>query len=150
MEAFTYINWETSDTWLACSHWLPILQEAGFFTWLAMKALKKLQSHPVALFIVFIFFAAVMAMFMDSITVMLFLSALTLQTLSLAKTGSHSMVIAEVCAADTGGAAALVGDPQTLFSAQPSIKFTDFITHTGPISAIITLFCWHVYLASRK
>ena len=90
---------------------VSILQEAGFFSWLAMKALKKFHYHPVSLSVILIIFAAVMAMFMDSITVMLFLSALTLQLCRLLKLDPVPLVIAEVCAANTGGAATLVGDP---------------------------------------
>lgn len=73
MEAFSYINWETLGLLAGMFTLVSILQEDRFFTWLAMKSLKKVDYHPVALFIVLIVFAAVMAMFMDSITVMLFL-----------------------------------------------------------------------------
>ncbi|MBK7454724.1 MAG: hypothetical protein IPJ46_13710 [Anaerolineales bacterium] len=48
---------------------------------------------------------------MDSITVMLFLSALTLQLCTLLKLDPVPLIIAQVCAANTGGAATLVGDP---------------------------------------
>jgi len=152
MEAFTYINWETLGLLAGMFTLVSILQEAGFFTWLAMKALKKVNYHPVALFIVLIIFAAVMAMFMDSITVMLFLSALTLQLCLLLKLDPVPLVIAEVCAANTGGAATLVGDPpNVILGTTLGFNFTDFITHTGPISAIAALLLLGMfYLANRK
>jgi Na+/H+ antiporter NhaD/arsenite permease-like protein len=58
---------------------VSILQEGGFFSWLAMTAVRKVNYHPAALFVVLILLAAFLAMFMDSITVMLFLSALTVR-----------------------------------------------------------------------
>ena len=56
MEAFSYINWETLGLLAGMFTLVSILQEAGFFTWLAMKALKKVKYHPVALFIILIIF----------------------------------------------------------------------------------------------
>ena len=152
LEALTYINWETLGLLAGMFTLVSILQEAGFFSWLAMKALKKVKYHPVSLFIILIIFAAVMAMFMDSITVMLFLSALTLQLCRLLKLDPVPLVIAEVCAANTGGAATLVGDPpNVILGTTLGFNFADFITHTGPISAIAALTLLGVfYLTNRK
>lgn len=152
MEAFTYINWETLGLLAGMFTLVSILQEAGFFAWLAMTALKKVKYHPVALFVVLIVFAAVMSMFMDSITVMLFLSALTLQLCLLLKLDPVPLVIAEVCAANTGGAATLVGDPpNVILGTTLGFNFADFFTHTGPISAIAALLLLGMfYLANRK
>ncbi len=152
MEALSYINWETLGLLAGMFTLVSILQEAGFFTWLAMKSLKKVNYHPVALFVILIIFAAVMAMFMDSITVMLFLSALTLQLCRLLKLDPVPLVIAEVCAANTGGAATLVGDPpNVILGTTLGFNFADFITHTGPISAIAALLLLGMfYLANRK
>ena len=151
-EAFSYINWETLGLLAGMFFLVSILQEAGFFSWLAMKALKKFNYHPVSLSIILIVFAAVMAMFMDSITVMLFLSALTLQLCRLLKLDPVPLVIAEVCAANTGGAATLVGDPpNVILGTTLGFNFADFVTHTGPISAIAALLLLGMfYLTNRK
>jgi len=151
-EAFSYINWETLGLLAGMFLLVSILQEAGFFKWLAMQALKKVNYHPVALFVILIVFAAVMAMFMDSITVMLFLSALTLQLCGLLKLDPVPLVIAEVCAANTGGAATLVGDPpNVILGTTLGFNFADFATHTGPISAIAALLLLGMfYLTNRK
>src|SRR5512133_1571962 len=139
-EAFQYVNWETLGLLSGMFFLVSILNEAGFFTWLAMGAVRKVNYHPAYLFIVLILFAAVMAMFMDSITVMLFLSALTLQLCRLLKLDPVPLVIAEVCAANTGGAATLVGDPpNVILGTTLGFNFADFVTHTGPISAIAAL-----------
>jgi Na+/H+ antiporter NhaD/arsenite permease-like protein len=151
-EAFSYINWETLGLLAGMFFLVSILQEAGFFSWLAMKALKKFNYHPVSLSIILIVFAAVMAMFMDSITVMLFLSALTLQLCRLLKLDPVPLVIAEVCAANTGGAATLVGDPpNVILGTTLGFNFSDFVTHTGPISAIAALLLLVMfYFTNRK
>jgi len=151
-EAFSYINWETLGLLAGMFFLVSILQEAGFFSWLSMKSLKKFKYHPVSLSIILILFAAVMAMFMDSITVMLFLSALTLQLCRLLKLDPVPLVIAEVCAANTGGAATLVGDPpNVILGTTLGFNFADFVTHTGPISAIAALLLLGMfYITNRK
>ena len=152
MEALAYINWETLGLLAGMFFLVSILQEAGFFSWLAMRSLKKFNYHPVSLSVILILFAAVMAMFMDSITVMLFLSALTLQLCRLLKLDPVPLVIAEVCAANTGGAATLVGDPpNVILGTALGFNFADFVTHTGPISAIASLLLLGMfYFTNRK
>ena len=151
-EAISYINWETLGLLAGMFFLVSILQEAGFFSWLAMKSLRKFNYHPVSLSVILIIFAAVMAMFMDSITVMLFLSALTLQLCRLLKLDPVPLIIAEVCAANTGGAATLVGDPpNVILGTTLGFNFADFVTHTGPISAIASLLLLGMfYLTNRR
>jgi len=152
IEAFSYINWETLGLLAGMFFLVSILQEAGFFSWLAMKSLKRFDYHPVSLSVILILFSAVMAMFMDSITVMLFLSALTLQLCRLLNLDPVPLIIAEVCAANTGGAATLVGDPpNVILGTTLGFNFADFVTHTGPISAIASLLLLGMfYLTNRK
>ena len=76
-DALSYINWETLGLLVGMFTLVAILVQAGFFSWLAMTSLRKVNYHPASLFVILIVLAVVMAMFMDSITVMLFLSALT-------------------------------------------------------------------------
>jgi Na+/H+ antiporter NhaD/arsenite permease-like protein len=151
-EAFSYINWETLGLLAGMFILVSILQEAGFFSWLAMTSLRRVNYHPVYLFVILLLLSAVMAMFMDSITVMLFLSALTLQLCRLLNLDPVPLIIAEVCAANTGGAATLVGDPpNVILGTTLGFNFADFLMHTGPVSAIAALVLLLVfYLTNRK
>ncbi len=123
IEAFHYINWETLGLLAGMFVLVAILEEAGFFKWLAMTAVRKVNYHPTWLFVVLVLMAAFLAMFMDSITVMLFLSVLTLQLCRLLKIDPVPLIIAEVCAANTGGSATLVGDPPRRRNAPKSTQF---------------------------
>src|SRR5689334_10049600 len=131
---------------------VSILVQAGFFTWLAMTSLRKVNYHPASLFVILILLAAVLAMFMDSITVMLFLSALTLQLCLLLKLDPIPLIIAEVCAANTGGAATLVGDPpNVILGTTLGFNFTDFALNTGPLSILGALVLLsYFYLLNRR
>jgi Na+/H+ antiporter NhaD/arsenite permease-like protein len=134
-DVLTYISWETLGLLAGMFVLVSILQESGFFSWLAMRAVRKVNYRPAALFVVLILLAAFLAAFMDSITVMLFLSALTIQLCRLLRLDPVPLVIAEVCAANTGGAATLVGDPpNVILGTTLGFHFADFVTHTGPIA----------------
>ncbi len=140
LEAFHYINWETLGLLAGMFVLVAILEEAGFFKWLAMTAVRKVNYHPGWLFVVLVLMAAFLAMWMDSITVMLFLSVLTLQLCRLLKLDPVPLIIAEVCAANTGGSATLVGDPpNVILGTTLGFNFADFMQHTGPICAIAAL-----------
>ncbi|HRF48275.1 MAG TPA: SLC13 family permease [Anaerolineales bacterium] len=151
-EALTYINWDTIGLLAGMFALVAVLIEAGFFKWLALTAVRKVNYHPTYLFIALILLAALLAMWMDSITVMLFLSALTLQLCSLLKIDPVTLIIAEVCAANTGGSATLVGDPpNVILGTTLGFNFGDFLTHTGPISAVAALLLLGFFLyVNRK
>ncbi len=151
-EAFSYISWETLGLLAGMFLLVSILQEAGFFTWLAMTAVRRVNYHPTRLFVVLVLMAAFLAMFMDSITVMLFLAALTIQLCRLLNLDPVPVIIAEVCAANTGGAATLVGDPpNVILGTTLGFTFSDFVTHTAPISLISALILLGMfYLTNRK
>ena len=152
LEALSYINWDTLGLLTGMFVLVSILHEAGFFAWLALTAVRKVNYHPSYLFAVLLVLAAVLAMFMDSITVMLFLSALTLQLCLLLKIDPITLIIAEVCAANTGGSATLVGDPpNVILGTTLGFNFADFVAHTGPISAIAALVLLGIfYWTNRK
>ncbi|MBN1427068.1 MAG: hypothetical protein JXB07_01705 [Anaerolineae bacterium] len=151
-EAFTYVNWETLGLLSGMFVLVAILSEAGFFVWLAMTAIRLVRYKPVYLFVILMLLAAFLAMFMDSITVMLFLSALTFQLCRLLKLDPAFFIIAEVCAANTGGAATLVGDPpNVILGTTLGFGFNDFVTHTGPIAVVSALLLLLIFfLINRK
>ena len=151
-DALEYISWETLGLVAGMFTLVAILVQAGFFTWLAMTSLRKVNYHPASLFVILILLATLLAMFMDSITVMLFMSALTLQLCVLLKLDPIPLIIAEVCAANTGGAATLVGDPpNVILGTTLGFNFTDFATNTAPLAIAAALLMLTIfYFTNRK
>ena len=66
-DALSYISWETLGLLAGMFVLVSILVQAGFFTWLAMTSLRRVNYHPASLFVILIALAAVMAMYMDKI-----------------------------------------------------------------------------------
>jgi Na+/H+ antiporter NhaD/arsenite permease-like protein len=152
LEAFHYINWETLGLLLGMFILVAVLIESGFFGWLALETVRRTNYHPAKVFILLPLLAALMATMMDSITVMLFLSALTYQLCKLLKIDPIPLIIAEVCAANAGGSATLVGDPpNVILGTALGFNFMDFVENTGPISLLAAAISTGLfYLNNRK
>ncbi|MGE5653027.1 MAG: SLC13 family permease, partial [Bacillota bacterium] len=136
-EAIASVSWETMGLLFGMFCILTVLSEAGVFRQLALTTAKVVDYQPIRLFIIFPLLAAGLAAFMDSITVLLFLASLTIQIGELMEMDVVPLVIAEVCAANLGGAATLVGDPpNVILGTMLGFGFNDFALHTGPIALV--------------
>ncbi|MDI6738780.1 MAG: SLC13 family permease [Candidatus Edwardsbacteria bacterium] len=134
-EAVGFISWETIGLLFGMFCIIAALTEAGFFTYLALVLARRLDYNPVRILVVFPIVTAVLACFMDSITVMLFFATLTYELARLLKVDPVPIVVAEVCLANTGGAATLVGDPpNVILGTMLGFNFNDFVIHTGPVA----------------
>ena len=151
MEAFAYINWDTLGLLAGMFVLVSILHESGFFAWLSMKSLRAVNYHPSYLFAALLLMAAGLSMIMASITVMLFLAALTLPLCRLLKVDPVTFIIAEVCAANTGGSATLVGNPpNVILGTTLGFNFGDFAANLGPISALAALLLLGIFYWSNR
>ena len=82
---------------------------AGFFRWLCMRLAKAVHYKTVAIFITFMVMSSILAMFIDSITVILFLAAVTVELAQLLKFNPVPMILSEVfCATSNGNIAKTV------------------------------------------
>jgi len=121
-----------------------------FFQFLALWVAEKLDYKAAAIFIVFPLLSAFLAAFIDSITVMLFLVSLTYEICHVVKMDPIPLVVAEVCGANIGGAATLVGDPPTLYW-EPCLGFIQRLaTHTAPIAIVSALISVALFYMKEK
>lgn len=136
-EAIGFISWETIGLLLGMFCIVSALSESGFFTYLALVLARRLNYDPVRILVVFPIVTGVLACFMDSITVMLFFATLTFELARLLKVDPVPLVVAEVCLANTGGSATLVGDPpNVILGTMLGYNFNDFVANTGPIALV--------------
>ena len=78
-EASTGINWETIVFIFGMMVMVEGMARVGFFRWLCMRIAKMVKYKVVPIFFTFMILSTVLAMFIDSITVILFSTALTIQ-----------------------------------------------------------------------
>lgn len=147
---FRYVNWETLALIFGMFTLVTGLRESGFFRWIGLLSAKAVRYNPVYIFFAFPFLAAFLAMFLDSITVMLFMATLTIEVSAVVGMKPIPLIIVEISAANIGGSATLVGDPpNVIIGTQLGYSFMDFARNTGPaawISWIVTMlffYAWH-------
>jgi len=128
------------------------MAKAGFFRWLCMKLAKLVNYKPVPLFFVFMIMSAVLSMFIDSITVILFLAAITVELAKLLKMNPVPMILAEIFCANLGGSATMCGDPPNIIiGTSLGYSFADFVTNTGVIAGIsLIVILVYYYMVYRK
>ena len=146
------INWATILFIAGMMIMVEGMARAGFFRWLCMTIAKAVKYQVIPIFITFMIMSTVLAMFIDSITVILFLAAVTVELAQLLKFNPVPMILSEVFCANLGGSATMCGDPPNIIiGTSLGYSFADFITNTGLI-ALISLFVIliYFYFAFRK
>ena len=81
------------------------MAKAGFFRWLCLTLAKLVHYRTVPLLICFMSLSAFLSMFIDSITVVLFLATVTLELAQTMKFDPVPMILSEIFCANLGGAA---------------------------------------------
>lgn len=131
------INWATIIFIAGMMIMVEGMGKAGFFRWLCLKLAKLVHYKPVPIFVVFMLMAAFLSMFIDSITVILFLAAVTVELCQLLKCNPLPMILSEIFCANLGGSATMCGDPPNIIIGTSfQYSFFDFLTNTGVIAGI--------------
>lgn len=128
------------------------MAKAGFFRWLCLKLAKLVKYKTIPLFISFMIMSAFLAMFIDSITVILFLAAVTIELSRLLKFNPVPMILSEIFCANLGGSATMCGDPPNIIiGTSLGYSFSDFLLNTGLIAGIsLIMIVIYFFLVYRK
>ena len=144
-EASAGINWETIIFIAGMMIMVEGMARVGFFRWLCMRIAGLVHYQVIPIFITFMVLSFGLAMFIDSITVILFLAAVTIELSQLLKFQPIPMILAEIFCANLGGSATMCGDPPNIIiGTSLGFSFADFITNTGLI-ALISLVAVVIY-----
>lgn len=135
------INWETIVFIAGMMIMVEGMGEAGFFRWLCLGLAKIVRYKTIPIFITFMIMSTVLAMFIDSITVILFLASASIELSKLLKFNPIPLIISEIFCANLGGSATMCGDPPNIIiGTSLGYSFADFITNTGVMVAISVVF----------
>ena len=113
-ESSSGINWATIIFIAGMMIMVEGMAKAGFFRWLCMRLAKLVNYRPIPLFVAFMVMSSILAMFIDSITVILFLAAVTVELAKLLKFNPVPMILSEIFCANLGGSATMCGDPPNI------------------------------------
>lgn len=131
------INWSTVLFLTGMMAMVEGMSEAGFFDWICLRLAKGLKFRPMPLMLSFMLLAALLSMFVDSITVVLFLVVATVRLAHFLKFDPVPLIIAEIFSANLGGAATMSGDPPNIIiGTSLGLSFWDFIRNNGSICLV--------------
>ena len=152
VETTTGINWETILFIAGMMVMVEGMANSGFFRWLCIKLARMVHFKPAPLFILFMILSAALSMFIDSITVIMFLAAVTAELARLMRLSPTPFILAEIFCANLGGSATMCGDPPNIIiGASLGYSFFDFISNTGVIAlAAMVLVVPYFYFFFRK
>ena len=138
--ASTGINWATILFIAGMMVMVEGMAESGFFKWLCMEIAKWAHYRAMRIFVAFMFLSAFLSMFIDSITVILFLAAITAELGRMLGFDPVPVILSEIFCANLGGSATMCGDPpNVIIGTSLGYTFTDFIQNTGVIAGICLL-----------
>ncbi len=151
-ESSSGINWATIIFITGMMIMVEGMARVGFFRWLCMLLAKTVKYKVLPIFITFMLMSAVLAMFIDSITVILFLAAVTVELSQLLKFNPVPMILSEIFCANLGGSATMCGDPPNIIIGTSfGYSFSDFVCNTGVIAGISLVFVvLYFFLAYKK
>ena len=151
-EASSGINWQTIIFIAGMMIMVEGMAKVGFFRWLCMEIAKMVKYQVIPIFMTFMLLSFVLAMFIDSITVILFLAAVTIELSQLLEFDPVPMILSEIFCANLGGSATMCGDPPNIIiGTSLGYSFTDFITNTGLMAVVSLVFVViYFYFACRK
>lgn len=90
------INWGTILFIAGMMIMVEGMGDTGFFRWICLVLAKWVRYRTTPLFLVFVFLSAVLSMFIDSITVILFLAAITIELAELLEFDPVPFILAEI------------------------------------------------------
>ena len=146
------INWATIVFIFGMMVMVEGMGRAGFFRWLCLRMAKAVKYQPLPIFLTFMVTSFLLAMFIDSITVILFLAAVTVELAEVLSFSPVPMILAEIFCANLGGSATMCGDPPNIIiGTSLGYTFGEFLENTGFIAGISLVFVIaYFYFCFRK
>ncbi|HEY7587184.1 MAG TPA: SLC13 family permease [Thermoplasmata archaeon] len=134
-EAVAYVDWNALGLIFGMFVLVSALRDAGFFRWLGLHALRAARFRPARTFLLLCALTGVLAAFMDSITVMIFMASLALEASRLLGVRATPFLIGMITSANIGGSATMVGDPpNVIMGTALNLGFLDFAKNVGPVA----------------
>ncbi|MEE9115758.1 MAG: ArsB/NhaD family transporter [Thermoplasmata archaeon] len=137
-DVVNFIHWEALGLIFGMFVLVAALAKSGFFRWIGLHMLKATKFNAFKMFLFTCSLSAFLAAFMDSITVLIFMASLVVETCRMLKIPVIPFLIGLITSANIGGSATMVGDPpNVVIGTALNMGFLDFVTNTGPIAIVI-------------
>lgn len=136
------IDWNVIFLLLGMMVIVGVVKQTGLFDFLAIWAAKRSRGSPFRLMVMLMIITAVASPILDNVTIVMLVAPVTIVVCGRLGFAPQPFLIAEVLAANIGGAATLVGDPPNIIiGSRAGLSFNDFLIHMAPaVTVIFALF----------
>jgi Na+/H+ antiporter NhaD/arsenite permease-like protein len=133
-QALESIDFNTLGLLLGMMILVRLLEETGFFEYVAIVTGKRSKGRPWLLLLILGAATTVLSMFLDNVTTVVLIVPVTILIAEILGISPVPLLMAEALLSNIGGAATLVGDPpNVLIGSAAELSFVSFLTHLGPI-----------------
>ncbi len=115
-----------------------ITRNTGVFEYLAIKAAKLSQGHPLKIMTALAFVTAILSALLDNVTTVLLIVPVTFAIVRKLEINPIPFLIVEIMASNIGGTATLIGDPPNIMiGSAVGLGFMDFVLNVAPAAILI-------------
>ncbi|MGX1804168.1 ArsB/NhaD family transporter [Nocardia sp. NPDC055321] len=132
------IDWNVIFLLLGMMIIVGVVRHTGLFDYLAIWAAKRSRGNPFRLMVMLMVITGIASPILDNVTIILLVAPVTVVVCNRLSIPAQPFLIAEVLAANIGGAATLIGDPPNIIiGSRAGLTFNDFLIHMAPAVAVI-------------
>jgi len=136
--ALEHIDFNTLGLLIGMMVIVNIIKRTGLFQYLAIYTAKIAKGDPMKIIVYFSIITAVASGLLDNVTTILLIVPVSLVISDTLKINPIPFIVAEVMAANIGGAATLIGDPPNIMIGSfTGYGFLDFILNLLPLMTVI-------------
>ena len=133
-EALQAIDFNTLGLLLGMMILVRLLEETGFFQYVAILTGKRSGGSPWFLLVTLGTTTTILSMLLDNVTTVILIAPVTILIADILGINSIPLLLAEAILSNVGGVATLVGDPpNVIIGSAANFTFNDFLTHLAPI-----------------
>lgn len=145
-QALKSIDFNTIGLLLGMMILVVMLQQTGFFEYVAILMAKKSKGNTWHLLVILGSVTTVLSMFLDNVTTVILIAPVTVVIAQILGINPLPFLISEAILSNTGGAATLIGDPPNIIiGSMAGFTFMDFIINLMPV-VLITWVCTLFFL----
>lgn len=134
-KALAAIDFNTLGLLLGMMILVKLLEETGFFQYLAILTGKRSRGNPWWLLVILGTTTTLLSTVLDNVTTIILIAPVTILITEILGINLIPILLAEALLSDTGGVATLIGDPpNVIIGSAARFSFVDFLTHLAPIT----------------
>lgn len=137
-QALEHVDFNTLGLLIGMMIIVNITGKTGLFNYMAIYAAKKVNAQPVKIFFVLSCLTMLSSAILDNVTTVLLIVPVIFSLTSQLQIDVKPFLVAQILAANIGGASTLIGDPPNIMiGSAVGFDFMDFIFNVAPISMVI-------------